>query len=123
MTTNDAKPREHVAMTILFVDRDKPDELIAANWEARKDRNSGLESQEELLRYADNAIAAHSEYLWQAADDWDDVQLKVAMMLEGEVKCDVAPDSYHAKLEEMTSEIVTTLLTALIGPRPQGDER
>lgn len=112
MTTNDATPREHVAMTILFVDRDKPDELIAANWEARKDRNSGLESQEELLRYAGNAIAAHSEYLWQAADD-----PAVMRQVADELNFYLLPDDGTS--EKATQAAITILLTALLGPRPQ----
>ena len=109
MTTNDATARAHVAMTILFVDRDKPDELIAANWEARKDRNSGLESQEELLRYADNAIAAHSEYLWQAADSYDFFDA-----LEEWVQTN---DNHEPEM------IAKFTVEYLIGPKPQGDKR
>ena len=65
-----------------------------------------------------DAVIAH---LWRRGTDWDTTVVKVACILEGEVKCDVAPDSYHGKLEDMADEIVVTMLTALLGPRPQGE--
>lgn len=66
-----------------------------------------------------DAIIAH---LWSRADDWGTVQRPVAGMLEGEVKCDVHPESYHGKLEDMAAQITTTIMTALLGPKPSGEE-
>lgn len=65
------------------------------------------------------AVIAH---LWERADDWETVQRPIAAMLEGEVKCDVHPESYHHKLEDMAAQITATIMTALIGPRPAEQE-
>ena len=102
----DATPREAIA-EVLSIEKRRPHTrqmiggITSATWDEA------------------DAVIAH---LWRRGTDWDTTVVKVACILVGEVKCDVAPDSYHAKLEGMADEIVATLLTALIGPRPAEQE-
>lgn len=115
MTTNDATPREALArcMTSGFSRR-----VWDGNFNPSPDSeyNNAVRDhvRSDYLNDADRIIA----HLWRRGTDWNTTVVKVACILEGEVKCDVHPESYHNKLEEMADEIVATLLTALLGDRP-----